>query len=371
MTQHPPQRKFKVCLVSISLAGGGAERSCAMLSEMLSEYGHDVHIAILNNAIDYPYNGKLFNLGLFKNTKETTLRRFLRIRRLRRYLRKERFDLIIDHRGKNDYRREVFYTKYVYKGERLCYVVHSANPNLYLTEYPGKAAEIYNRNLLTVGVSSTICKHITKVYNIRNCKVIHNAFDPDWNAALDKLPTILQDKKYLLSYGRIEDSVKDFSLLIEAFSLSEAYKKDWYLVIMGDGRDKEMLQQKAVEMKGGSHIVFLPFTKVPFTFIKHAHAVTLTSKFEGFPMVLVESLSVGVPVIALDIMSGPSEIVRHEENGLLVPKRETALFAQAISRMCFDESLYLHCKSRAKETVQAFSKDQIAAKWDQLLQDEL
>ncbi|MCW9037493.1 MULTISPECIES: glycosyltransferase [Altibacter] len=371
MTQHAPKRKFKVCLVSISLAGGGAERSCAMLSEMLSEHGHEVHIAILNDAIDYPYAGRIFNLGRLKGKKETTLRRFLRIRKLRRYIRKERFDIIIDHRGKNDYRREVFYAKYVYKGERLCYVVHSANPNLYLTEYPGKAAEMYNNNLLTVGVSSAICKHITKNFGIRNCKVIHNAFDPNWNASDDNIPAILQNKKYVLSYGRIEDSVKDFSFLIDAFSLSEAYKRNCYLVIMGEGRDKAMLQQKAAGVNGGSHILFLPFTNLPFSFIKHAHAVTLTSKYEGFPMVLVESLSVGVPVIALDIVSGPSEIVLHEENGLLVPKREESLFAQAISRMCFDESLYLHCKSRAKETVEAFSKEQIAAKWDQLLQDEL
>jgi hypothetical protein len=159
MTQVPPRRNFKICLVSISLAKGGAERSCALLSQMLDQLGHEVHIAILNNEIDYPYAGSIFNLGDGKKKKESLFDRFLRIKKLRNYLKDNYFDVIIDHRSKNNFRKELIYANYIYKGIKRIYVVHSANPNLYLTDKPNKFAKISKDNLFNIAVS----KHIEEV----------------------------------------------------------------------------------------------------------------------------------------------------------------------------------------------------------------
>ena len=78
MTQEPPGRKFKICLISISLAEGGAERSCAMLSRMLADSGHQVHLAVLNNHIDFEYSGSLFKVGADKKQGENALQRYRR-----------------------------------------------------------------------------------------------------------------------------------------------------------------------------------------------------------------------------------------------------------------------------------------------------
>ena len=102
----PTEKKFKVCLVSISLAKGGLERSCAMLSQMLASHGHQVHLVILNDEIDYPYNGKLLNLGKLKTEKDSMVKRLLRFRKFRNYLKKESFNVVIDHRPKNNFDRE-------------------------------------------------------------------------------------------------------------------------------------------------------------------------------------------------------------------------------------------------------------------------
>ncbi len=109
----PAQKKFKVCLVSISLAKGGLERSCAMLSQMLESQGHEVHLVILNDEIDYPYSGKILNLGKMKSEKDSMVKRLLRFRKFRNYLKKENFDVIIDHRTKNNFERELFYSKFI------------------------------------------------------------------------------------------------------------------------------------------------------------------------------------------------------------------------------------------------------------------
>ena len=87
MTHSLRGKHFKICLVTISLAKGGAERSCAMLSEMLSNQGHKVHVVVLNNEIDFNYSGELLNLGaLKKNKKDWIWSRLLRFYKLRTYL---------------------------------------------------------------------------------------------------------------------------------------------------------------------------------------------------------------------------------------------------------------------------------------------
>jgi len=227
-------------------------------------------------------------------------------------------------------------------------------------------AAIYNIQLATVTVSTHIELHVAKTSGVLNCSTIHNAYNPAWKqeASIDDLPAT----NYILSYGRLHDGIKDLSFLIHSFNASWVWKDGVSLVIMGDGPDKKILQDFAASMPCNKHIVFLPFTKAPFGIIQNARCVTLTSFYEGFPMVLVESLSVGVPVISLDIISGPSEIIQHNYNGLLVKERDPEKFADALGVICRDEVLYLKLKAQTQGSVQQFSMQEISAKWDKLLQ---
>jgi len=229
-----------------------------------------------------------------------------------------------------------------------------------------KMAAIYNTQLATVTVSNHIEQYVAKTSGVLNCSTIHNAYNPAWKqeTLLDDLPAT----NYILSYGRLHDGIKDFSFLINSFNASRVWRDGVSLVIMGDGPDKKMLQDLAASMPCNKQIVFLPFTKSPFGIIKNARCVTLTSFYEGFPMVLVESLSLGVPVVSLDIVSGPSEIIQHNYNGLLVKERDPEKFADALGVICRDEVLYLKLKAQTQGSVQQFSMQEISAKWDKLLQ---
>jgi glycosyltransferase involved in cell wall biosynthesis len=365
------EKKFKVCLVAISLAKGGLERSCAMLSQILENQGHEVCTVVLNDEVDYPFGGTLFNLGKLKTGNDSQIKRMLRFRKLRNFLKKEQFDVIIDHRSKNNYAREMFYDRFVYWDLKKIYVVHSSKKTEYLTEKPAAFSKIYNKNVANVAVSEYIEKAVLNKTGIQNTVTIHNAFDPDWENGKGEFPEVLEGKTYLLSYGRLDDGIKNFSFLIEAFSQSKVWEKEVFLVILGDGKDKEMLRELANSKKCSDQIIFLPFTSNPFKIIKNAHCATLTSKYEGFPMVLVESLSLGTPVVSLDIISGPSEIVQDSVNGLLVKERSLPLFAEALRQVCFDEALYRELKKNTKSSVRQFSKEIIAKKWNKLLQDAL
>ncbi len=360
----------KICIVSICLAKGGAERSCALLSEMLTAQGHEVHIAILTDDVKFPYKGTLFNLGKLKKPDEHFGGRFKRLLKLRAYLKKHAFDLVIDHRTKTEYYRELFYNKVLYKGFKKIYVVHSSNPDLYLTRRPNEFAKVYNKNAATVGVSKYISETILPSFGITNATTIHNTFDPDWKEIETVLPEGLTPGNYILSYGRIDEPVKDITFLLNSYTASNLWKEGVQLVILGDGEDKKALQQFAKTLPSGSQIVFLP-AQSPFHILANAQFVTLTSKFEGFPMVLVESLSLGIPAVSLDIVSGPSEIIKHEQNGLLIAKRNVSLFAKGMQRMSLDGVLREKCKQNAKASVAQFSTDEIAKQWNQLVYNEL
>lgn len=359
---------FKICLVSISLAKGGAERSVAMCSQMLAAQGHDVHIAVLNDDVDYPFEGTLFNMGLIKDAsgkKKSRLKRFIK---LRKYLKNENFDIVIDHRPKNQYYRELFYAHYVYRSLKKCYVIHSSNIPEYFTHKTSAFVKVYNKNVRTVSVSDFITNEIAAKNGVNNGVTIHNAFNPKW-ADSEVKPEV--SGIYILSYGRLEETIKDFKFLMQSYEASLVWQENVSLVIMGNGPDETELKTYAQSLTCAASIKFLPFQNVPFAIVKGALCVTLTSKYEGFPMVLVESLAMGTPVVSLDIISGPSEIIKHRENGLLIKDRDVSKFGDALRLIVKDEALYLKLKQHTIPSVESFSMENIGAKWNKLLQDAI
>jgi len=353
-------------MIGTSLGKGGTEKSMAMLSEMLERLGCEVHTIILIDNVFTSVKGKLLNLGKNKSEHDTLMSRLRRARKIRKYLITNNFDVVIDHRPKNHYLREVIYTNYVYTGFTVVCVVHSALQALYF-ENQKKLTKIFKKNFINVTVSNYIEKQILNVNGILNTKTIYNAFNPQWKDNLVTLPAQLREKKYVLSYGRLDDGVKNFRFLINAFNSSQLWQEGVHLVIMGDGKDWEPLNQHANSQACADNIILLPYQENPYSVIKHSKCVALTSNFEGFPMVLLEALSLEVPVVSLDIISGPSEIIQHEKNGLLIKERNESLFANALKRMFVDDELYASCKQNALNSIQKFSQAKIEEKWQEII----
>ena len=139
------------------------------------------------------------------------------------------------------------------------------------------------------------------------------------------------------------------------------------MVILGEGKDKNTLQALIEKENLSEDVLLLGFKENPYPIFKNAKFLVLSSKFEGFPMVLLESLKLGTPVVSFDCTSGPNEIIIDKENGLLVEDQNFEAFIEAISEFSSNESLYNHCKTNAKSSVERFNNTSIMEQWVALL----
>lgn len=122
---------------------------------------------------------------------------------------------------------------------------------------------------------------------------------------------------YLLCVGRLEHQ-KAFHFAIEGFAGVAAVFPNLRLKIVGQGSLENSLRQCAIGFGIADRIDFEGFQKDMIPYYQHARATLLTSLYEGFPNVLVESITLGTPVVAFDCPSGPSEIIKDGVNGYLV-----------------------------------------------------
>jgi glycosyltransferase involved in cell wall biosynthesis len=170
----------------------------------------------------------------------------------------------------------------------------------------------------------------------------------------------------LVAMGRFHRQ-KGFDLLLRAFARINNQYPDWSLTIFGDGPLREQMESLCDEL-GLKDCVYLPGrVQNPHHFLQQADLFALSSRWEGWPMVLMEALSCGLPVVAADCRSGPREIIRDGVDGILVPPEDVPALAEALSRLMSDEVERKRLASRAPEVTERFGVDKVMGMWEELL----
>lgn len=355
----------KIAIVSASLGVGGAERFAAMLGTMLDGLGYEIHHLIILDFVAYEYKGKLINLGKMFAQEQGVFRAVKKGKYIARYLHDNQMDTIIDLRSRPTLVREIF-TKWIYGQRQTYFMVHSANLEMYFPKSRFWAKYLYAKATKIVTVSKAVEQKIQQEYDLTNTQTIYNPVI--FTDALSDKPSGLPET-YFLFFGRLEDDIKNLSLLLEAYQLSDAKRKGVSMILLGDGSDKDKMAGKIQQKQLSSFVKIIPFQKEVLPFIQHAKATVLSSRYEGFPMSLIESLAAGTPVISVDCESGPNEIVQHKVNGLLVENHKPQALANAMNLFLADENLYRNCKNNAKQSVEHLSLDAIAQSWQRLLNE--
>jgi glycosyltransferase involved in cell wall biosynthesis len=175
------------------------------------------------------------------------------------------------------------------------------------------------------------------------------------------------DAKRVLAAGRLTRQ-KGFDWLIPAWARVEAKHPDWKLRICGEGNWRERLEAQVAEH--GLQNLEMPGSCADMADqMSNASIFALSSRFEGFPLILCEAMSKGMAPVAFDCPTGPAEMIRDGENGLIVPLGDVDAFAAALLRMIEDDELRRRCGPAAAETGRSFKMDAIGPMWDELFRE--
>jgi glycosyltransferase involved in cell wall biosynthesis len=173
--------------------------------------------------------------------------------------------------------------------------------------------------------------------------------------------------KTILAAGRLSGQ-KGFDLLIAAFAEVAPGHRDWRLRICGEGQLRAELE-RIVEEAGLGAQVDLPGRCDIAVEMARASVFALSSRFEGFPVVLIEAMSKGMAVASFDCPTGPAEIVEDGRNGMLVPAENVTALAASIRELMEDEDLRRRFAAAAVETAASYTVEAIGGLWVTLLAD--
>jgi len=169
-------------------------------------------------------------------------------------------------------------------------------------------------------------------------QTIYNAVDISRvrRQAVQPLPLALS-RPFLLTVGRMERQ-KGHDVLLRAYAQSSVCSK-FDLVIVGKGSEQANLERLVQELGIKDRVHFVSFTENPWTYMAHATAFVLPSRWEGFGNVIIEAMACRAAVIVTDCNYGPREIVTHGRNGLIVPVDNVDALRGALDTLLTDAAL--------------------------------
>ncbi|MFH8986515.1 stealth conserved region 3 domain-containing protein [Streptomyces sp. NPDC017940] len=191
--------------------------------------------------------------------------------------------------------------------------------------------------------------------------VIPNAVPDGFRPRADGESKVIVMAARLTGEKRVDHAVRAFAQLADAHP-------EWTLRVFGGGHREQSLRrlvdgfglQDRVELLGPCQDMAAEWAKAGLSLMTAGHN-------EAFPLVLLEALAAGVPVVAYDVLTGPAEIVRHRVDGLLVPPGEIDELAHAMSELMTDDTLRRSCARAAREGVyERFSSAGVTAQWEEL-----
>lgn len=352
--------KLHVLFIIQRLTGGGAERVCLSIANGLSLKGHDVSILTRRlSKEDYPVESSI-------EVYETSGRNFIERRfdyysKVIRIVRSKNIDIVIN--VLNNYPAETAMICHLL-GVKCVFSDHNSY------ERPKEAPFNAREYLL---------KHfVIKLYNYttvlteRDKYVLNNRDDVEVMPNplfLEPLPRIPSKNKNIVAVGRLNVwYTKGFDVLIKAWGKICKKYPDWNLRIVGEGTNVEHERIKGFIINShAERVSIVPFRKDIEEEYKNAEVFVLSSRFEGFGLVLIEAMSQRCACIACDYLTRQRDIVTDGVDGLICPVNDVESLAEKIDRVLSDEELRRYLQNNSTVNLSRYRESNITLMWERFL----
>lgn len=244
----------------------------------------------------------------------------------------------------------------------------------------GVVRAVYPRATRVIAVSAGVADDLRDNFGVPGEKLssIPNPVDVETISARAQEPAPFEvGGPYIMAAGRLVAS-KNFDMLIRAYAL---WGGDAKLLIVGEGPERPALEALIQELGLFGRVLLPGFVDKPYPLMRGADVFVLSSNGEGFPNALVEAMALGVPVIAANCASGPSEILAetareniteltYAQHGVIAPPNEPQLVAQALRGMEDPERRRSYA-SKAAARARAFGPEIAAERYWAVLREAL
>jgi len=176
------------------------------------------------------------------------------------------------------------------------------------------------------------------------------------------------NSKVVIAAGRLS-SQKGFYYLVKSFAKVAAKHPDWQLHIFGHGAAEDGLRRLMKRLDVDDNVLLRGFTSELPTELGKASIYALSSRFEGFPMVLLEAMKVGLPAVSFDCPTGPRDLIDDGHNGFIVPLGDVDALARGIIELIEDPPRRVAMGAAAFATTEHYTSDAIAQRWENVFSD--
>jgi GalNAc-alpha-(1->4)-GalNAc-alpha-(1->3)-diNAcBac-PP-undecaprenol alpha-1,4-N-acetyl-D-galactosaminyltransferase len=363
--------KILFAIKSMDGVGGGAERVLADVTSGLVELGHGVSILTYdrpNGKSFYPIDSSINRISLSigsSGQRSTACETLQRILAMRRSIVEINPDIVVGFMHSMfiplgialaGTRIPVIASEHIgvehYKYHPLEYLL------LQLTPYFTKKIVVISENLRN-GFNGHLKKDMTVISNPVSVPKISPGDQVDLNSS----------QKVILSVGRLV-SQKDHKTLIDAYAMLVDDFPDWNLRIFGDGELRSELEAQINKLTLEERIQLLSTTPDIGKEYLSAQIFVVPSLYESFGLATAEALVYGLPAIGFADCPGTNEVIKHDQNGVLVlGERRNVVLAKGLRRLMSSPDLRKRLGDAGPDSMADFSKEKICDKWEKLLQE--
>lgn len=356
-------KKNKICFFSGNIErSGGTERVTTLIANELKSRGYDIVILSYEDGKKsyFNLNKDITLYTLINNSNSNRIKKqFYPSYLLYKFIKKQKIDLIIDV--------DILLSIYtiplkVFTNIKIISWEHfnlrSNNgvkkrdlARLLASKFSDKIIVLNKKDKQAYKNKFRNISNINYIYNPSSFRIVNDSFE--------------KKQKKVLAVGRLTKQ-KGFDLLLKAWSQVELENKEWDLQIVGSGEEHKELEN-IIEKMHLKNVEIILFSDSIDDYYREASLYVMSSRYEGFPMVLLEAQAFALPIISFDCETGPNEIIRDGIDGVLIENGNVEIMAESINELINDPFKLKEYSINARENSKGFTVKKIVDKWEKMI----